>query len=302
MEKKAFRFSSISDLLRQMGLPSPTHPLVALVNYDLTPIDLSDAGNWFVLDFYKITFKRTFEGSVKYGAGSYDFKEGGMAFLEPGQVVQKTNDPNDYEGYALYFHPDLLRRHGLAEKIHHYGFFSYAVSEALFISEKEKATMNAIFQVIDTELNERIDQFSDEVIVSQLELLLNQSNRFYHRQFVMRKNSHHELIDRMNKLLSEYFENALVSGLPSPQAIAADLRVSQRYLSDMLKTLTGKTTQEHIHLLLIEKAKSLLQKNKLSTAEIAYRLGFEHPQSFNKLFKQKTNLSPAAFRRQIPFN
>jgi AraC-like DNA-binding protein len=296
--EQAFHFGSIGDLLRRLNLPAPAHPLIALVSYDLTPIDLSDAGNWFVLDFYKITFKRTFNGSVKYGPGSYDFKEGGMAFLAPGQLVQKTADPDDYEGYALYFHPDLLHSHPLAEKIHRYGFFSYAVSEALFLSEKEKVTMNSIFQAMAAELEERVDQFSEEVIVSQLELLLNHSNRFYHRQFLTRKKAHHELIDKMHTWLDNYFDNAVVSGLPSPQDIAADLHVSQRYLSDMLKTLTGKTTQEHIHLMLIEKAKRLLKQNSLTTAEIAYQLGFEHPQSFNKLFKQKTNLSPASFRGQ----
>jgi AraC-like DNA-binding protein len=158
--------------------------------------------------------------------------------------------------------------------------------------------MNSIFQAMAAELEERVDQFSEEVIVSQLELLLNHSNRFYHRQFLTRKKAHHELIDKMHTWLDNYFDNAVVSGLPSPQDIAADLHVSQRYLSDMLKTLTGKTTQEHIHLMLIEKAKRLLKQNSLTTAEIAYQLGFEHPQSFNKLFKQKTNLSPASFRGQ----
>jgi len=302
MDPKAHHFSDISDLLRRLGLPAPSHPLVALVNYDRMVMDLSDAGSWFVLDFYKITFKRTFNGSVKYGPGSYDFKEGGMAFLSPGQLVQKTADRGDYEGFALYFHPDLLRGHSLAEKIHRYGFFSYAVSEALFLSKNEKATMDQLFQAMDAELGERIDQFSDEVIISQLELLLNHSNRFCHRQFMTRKNAHHDLIERMNSWLNDHFDHAVLNGLPSPQAIAAHLQISQRYLSDMLKTLTGKTTQEHIHLRLIEKAKTLLSNKSLTTAEIAYQLGFEHPQSFNKLFKQKTNFSPLEFRKAFNEN
>ncbi|MBS7567039.1 AraC family transcriptional regulator [Mucilaginibacter sp. Bleaf8] len=292
------KFSSITDLMHRLG-QRPLHPLITLVNYDRVEIDRKDAGSWFLLDFYKITFKKNFIGTVKYGQGMYDFKEGGMAFLAPQQLVEMTADPNDYQGYALYFHPDLLRGHALAQGINQYGFFSYAVSEALFLSEKEKQIIEALFQAIDIELEGNIDQFSENVMVSQLELLLNYSNRFYNRQFLTRKNQHHDLIGRMNAWLNKYFdhEDRMISGLPSPQDIAAHLNVSQRYLSDMLKALTGKTTQQYIHLMLIEKAKQLLSQTMLSTAEIAYRLGFEHPQSFNKLFKQRTMISPVQFRR-----
>lgn len=293
------RITTITDLMRRIKLPPPLHPMIALVNYDQVKIDLSDAGNWFMLDFYKITFKNHFTGSVKYGPSTYDFKEGGMAFLAPHQAVEMSADPGDYQGYALYFHPDLLRHHTLAQGIHGYGFFSYTVSEALFLSDKEKQTMAALFQAIATELEHNIDAFSEEVLVSQLELLLRHSNRFYHRQFLTRNPHHHELVDRMNAWLQDHFNrtDTEITGLPSPQEIATQLNVSQRYLSDMLKALTGNTTQQHIHLALIEKAKRLLRQTPLTTAEIAYRLGFEHPQSFNKLFRQRTNMSPAAFRQ-----
>jgi len=296
---KPLKFSSITDLMRRLKLDPPAHPMITLVNYDQVKIDLSDAGRWFVLDFYKITFKRDFNGSVKYGPGTYDFKDGGMAFLAPGQVVQMAADPGDYQGYALYFHPGLLDGHSLAQGIHNYGFFDYAVAEALFLSEKEKQIMESLFKAIAIELDNHIDQFSENVLVSQLELLLNHSDRFYNRQFLTRKNMHHDLISRMNIWLNERFEGAdmVINGLPSPQDIAAHLNVSQRYLSDMLKTLTGKTTQQHIHLALIEKAKVLLNQTTMTTAEIAYHLGFEHPQSFNKLFKQRTSVSPVQFRR-----
>jgi len=251
-----------------------------------------------VLDFYKITFKQHFHGSVKYGPGTYDFKEGGMAFVAPDQLVQKSGDPGDYQGYALYFHPDLLRNHALAQGIHRYGFFSYSVAEALFLSGKEKQTMITLFQAMGTELENNIDAFSEDVLISQLELLLNHSNRFYNRQFLTRKNAHHDLIDRMNAYLVNRFDQreALVAGLPSPPELAEHLGVSQRYLSDMLKALTGKTTQQHIHAWLIEQAKTLISRGRLTTAEIAYQLGFEHPQSFNKFFRQKTRQSPAAFK------
>ncbi|WP_158826636.1 helix-turn-helix domain-containing protein [Mucilaginibacter lacusdianchii] len=294
-------FSSISDLMHRLRLRPPLHPLITLVDYSQAKVDLHDAGCWFRLNFYKITFKHNFNGSVKYGPGSYDFKEGGMAFLAPNQLVEMTANPNDYQGYALYFHPDLLSNHSLAQGIHQYGFFSYRVSEALFLSDKEKQTMITLFQAIAAELENNIDQFSEDVLVSQLELLMNHSNRFYNRQFLTRKNHHHDLIGRMNAWLNEYFghTDTVINGLPSPQDIAAHLNVSQRYLSDMLKALTGNTTQQHIHLALIEKAKTLLSQTTLTTAEIAYQLGFEHPQSFNKLFKQRTKVSPALFRRSL---
>ncbi|WP_345951557.1 helix-turn-helix transcriptional regulator [Mucilaginibacter sp. PAMB04274] len=296
---KPLKFNNISDLMRRLSLTPPAHPMMTLVNYDQVKIDLRDAGSWFMLDFYKITFKKDFHGSVKYGPGTYDFKEGGMAFLAPGQVVQMTANPKDYEGYALYFHPGMLDGHSMANGIHNYGFFDYAVAEALFLSEKEKQIIETLFEAIAIELDNSIDQYSENVLVSQLELLLNHSDRFYNRQFLTRKNMHHDLIGRMNIWLNERFNGTdpLINGLPSPQDIATHLNVSQRYLSDMLKTLTGKTTQQHIHLALIEKAKVLLNQTNLTTAEIAYHLGFEHPQSFNKLFKQRTSVSPVQFRR-----
>jgi AraC-like DNA-binding protein len=292
---------SISNLMKRLRLAPPLHPLITLVNYDEHNVDLTDAGSWFLLDFYKISFKRNFSGSVKYGPGSYDFKEGGLAFMSPHQLVQMSADPNDYTGYALYFHPNLFYSYPLAKHIQQYGFFSYSVSEALFLSEKEKKVIVSLFVAISAELENHIDQFSQDVLVSQIELLLNHSNRFYNRQFLTRKKEYHDLMYLMNSHLASQFDsgNTLNNGVPSPQDVAAQLRVSQRYLSDMLKSLTGKTTQQHIHLWLIEKAKVMLSQQQLTTAEIAYQLGFEHPQSFNKLFRQKTNLSPAAFRARF---
>jgi AraC-like DNA-binding protein len=294
-------FNSIADLMQRLGLHPPLHPLITLVNYDKENIDLADAGSWFVLDFYKISFKKSFSGSVRYGPGAYDFNDGGLAFLAPKQTVLMSGDHQDHQGYALFFHPDLLRHRQLAQTIHHYGFFSYEVAEALFLSEKEKGIIAALFGAIAAELENNIDPYSQDVLVSQVELLLHQSNRFYNRQFLTRMAAHSELIGRMNAYLHERLnrDDGLLTGLPSPQDIAAHLNVSQRYLSDMLKSITGKTTQQHIHLLLVEKASALLSQTTLNTAEIAYHLGFEHPQSFNKLFKQKTKLSPAEFRRGL---
>ncbi|GAB3796654.1 helix-turn-helix domain-containing protein [Spirosoma humi] len=294
-------FDSIDDLMQRLNLPRPLHPLIALLDYKKVKPDLTQAGSRFLLTFYKLSFKTSFSGQVKYGPGYYDFKEGGMAFLNPHQLVELSGEDEEYQGYALFFHPDLIRNYPLAQTIHQYGFFSYTVSEALFLSAKEKKVMASLFKAIASELANRIDSFSQDVLVSQIELLLNHSNRFYNRQFLTRKVAHTDLIDRMNTYLLDRYDTkkAVIAGLPSPQEVAAHLNVSQRYLSDMLKSLTGKTTQQHIHLQLIDKAKELLTQSTLSTAQIAYSLGFEHPQSFNKLFKQKTRLSPTTFRQLL---
>ncbi|TLV01624.1 helix-turn-helix transcriptional regulator [Dyadobacter luticola] len=287
--------------MERVGLPSPLHPLITLVNYDETKPALADAGSQYLLHFYKIAFKSKFSGKAKYGPGSYDFRDGGLAFVGPNQIVELSDDLEEHEGYALFFHPDLLYKHPLAARMHRYGFFSYSVTEALFLSEKEKKVIRSVFEAIATELETSIDHFSQDVLVSQLALLLHHCDRFYNRQFLTRNVAHHDLIDRMHVYLNERFDQkqALVSGLPTPQEVAEQLKVSQRYLSDMLKSLTGKTTQQHIHLKMVEKAKEMLGSDLLTTADIAYTLGFEHPQSFNKLFKQKTGLSPAAFRKSV---
>lgn len=297
--KNTLKFSHIADLMQRLELPLPKQPLITLVDYDQVKLNLADAGKGFLLDFYKISFKESFNGSLKYGPGTYDFRNGGLAFLAPHQLVEMSANADDYQGYALYFHPDLLHKYSLAASIHRYGFFSYSVSESLFLSAEEKSVVSTIFKSIEHELGNNIDSFSQDVLVSQLELLLNHSNRFYNRQFLSRKKLHHDLIDLMNSYLNEYFERGtgVTSGLPSPPEIAQHLNVSQRYLSDLLRSLTGNTTQQYIHLWLIDKAKEMLSSDHLMISEIAYQLGFEHPQSFHKLFKQKTKLSPIEFRQ-----
>lgn len=291
-------FKNISELSRELGLPKPLHPLVALVNYDITRISRENAGRSFLIDFYKVSFKKDFRGQVKYGQGYYDFEEGGLAFLAPNQLVTMTGDESSYEGYTLYFHADLIRNYQLGKNIHQYGFFTYAVNEALFLSEKEKKVIAGLFENIAAELDNNTDAFSQDVLVSQIELLLNYSNRFYNRQFITRKAAHHDLISQMDTFLEDRFANQL-SGIPTVLEVAEHLHVSSRYLTDMLKSLTGQSAQQHIHDRLIEKAKMILSTTRLSVAEIAYQMGFEHPQSFNKLFKRYTNLSPNVFRKSF---
>lgn len=224
-----------------------------------------------------------------------------MAFFKPKQIVISPDNTDSYEGYALYFHPDFIRNYPLGNSMNQYGFFSYAVSEALFLSAKEKAIISNLFDIIASELENNIDQFSQDVLISQIELLLNYSNRFYNRQFITRKTVNHKIITSLDKLLGEYFikDSGLENGLPSVQYISTQLNLSPRYLSDMLRSLTGQNTQQYIQNKIIEQSKDLLSSTSLSVAEIASNLGFEHPQSFSKLFKTKTNLSPLAFRESF---
>jgi len=295
------QIKSISQLVRILGFPAPLHPLIALVDYNNVSIEMFPKGQKVSLDFYKISFKPTFTGQIKYGQGYYDFEEGGLAFLKPKQIVFSPEDTESYQGIALYFHPDFIRNYPLGKTINHYGFFSYDVSEALFLSAKEKEIIANLFATIANELNNNIDHFSQDVLVSQIELLLNYSNRFYNRQFITRKAINHDIITSLDKLLDNYFEqeSSLKNGLPSVKYISTELKLSQRYLSDMLSSLTGLNTQQYIQNAIIEKAKEKLSNTNLSVSEIAYALGFEHSQSFSKLFKTKTNVSPLEFRHSF---
>lgn len=292
---------SISQLMRLLELPAPLHPMIALIDYRNVPMEKFPKGQKISLDFYKISFKTTFKGQIKYGQGFYDFEEGGLAFLKPKQVAFSPEDTGNYEGMALYFHPDFVRGYPLGKTINQYGFFSYDVSEALFLSAKEKEIIAGLFNSIAHELNNNIDSFSQDVLVSQLELLLNYSNRFYNRQFITRKAINHDIITALDELLNSYFDegDSLKNGLPSVKYISSELKLSQRYLSDMLRSLTGLNTQQYIQDVIVEKAKEKLSTTNLSVSEIAYELGFEHSQSFNKLFKTKTKVSPLEFRQSF---
>lgn len=294
-------FNSISELMRHLEQPSPLHPLVALINYDNTQVPIANVGEKYAINFYKISFKTSFNGQVKYGQGYYDFEAGGLAFLAPKQIVTVSGEEGSYEGYALFFHPDLIRNYVLGNTIQKYGFFSYAVSEALFLSDKEKKVIASLFDAISRELDNNIDHFSQDVLVSQIELLLNYSNRYYNRQFITRKTIYNDLIRNMDAYLAERFDTrkSSLNGIPSVKEVAGYLNVSPRYLTDMLKSLTGLSAQQQIHQHLIDKAKDILSNTTLTISEIAYELGFEHPQSFNKLFRQKTNMTPLEFRQSF---
>ncbi|MDP3680223.1 MAG: helix-turn-helix transcriptional regulator [Flavobacterium sp.] len=294
-----YSINSISELHRLLQLPKPKHPLVSVINLNEIKCHFDESIKSFVYNFYSICTKKDFKGKLKYGQNYYDFDEGIMTFFSPGQVISTVVDEDiALSGIWLVVHPDFIQNYALAKSIKDYGFFSYAVNEALHLSDKEEAMITDIMQNIDTEYCSVIDGFSQDVILSHIELLLNYSNRFYNRQFITRKNASNDLLSNLEKLLLDYFNGNKVQelGLPTVLYISEQLNVSPNYLSDMLRSLTGQSTQQHIHDKLIEKAKEILTTTSLSVSEIAYQLGFEYPQSFSKLFKSKTNVSPLEFR------
>lgn len=296
---KHLKFDSISDAHRAFGLPAPRHPLISIVGSSAVPAgEIKAPPGAHVLNFYKISYKSA--GKLKYGQHHYDFNEGGLLFASPNQILGNSNenDPpmDDCSLYALLIHPDFFLGHPLAKKIKQYGFFSYSANEALHLSENEKTTVISIFDMIRDELNSRIDDFSQDIVISQVELLLNYANRFYKRQFITRKAVNNEMLQRLEDLLEDHFSHSN-QGLPTVQHLAEGLNVSPSYLSDMLRSLIGQNAQQYIHHKLIEKAKERLSTTELTVSEVAYELGFEHSQSFSKLFKTKTNLSPSEFRR-----
>ena len=282
----------------------PEHPLISVVNVEAMKDVSNDGPAGLVFDFYVIALKRAFNAKMKYGQQEYDFDEGVMSFMAPGQVlkIELLEDTQiKHSGWLLYIHPDFFWHTSLANTIKKYDFFDYSVNEALFLSEKEEATILSILQNIRQEYHANIDHYSHNIIIAQLELLLSYSERFYQRQFITRKITNHSILSRLENTIDEYFNDEDLSrkGLPTVAHIAQSLNVSPGYLSGLLKVLTGKSTQQHIHDKLIEKAKEKLSTTGLSVSEIAFELGFEHSQSFSKLFKTKTSLSPLEFRQSF---
>ena len=301
-DNSPLKIMSLSEGHLLFGLPKPQHPLISVINGTSSRIATDKFPPNHVLNFYKIAYKPKLTGKLKYGQSYYDFDEGGLLFAAPGQVIgNNDNDETVCSVYTLLIHPDFLLGYPLAKKIKQYGFFSYSTNETLHLSEEEKATIIGIFKMIENELSSRIDDFSQDVVISQIELMLNYANRFYKRQFITRKAVNSTLLQRLEDVLDSYFidEMALSDGIPTVHYLSEKLNISPSYLSDVLRSLTGQNAQQHIHHKLIEKAKEKLSTTNLSVSEIAYELGFEHPQSFSKLFKTKTNQSPLEFKRSF---
>jgi AraC family transcriptional activator of pobA len=300
-----FRFSSITEYHRAAGLPKPAHPLISVVHMEDLIRPLAEGSFSLIYDFYSISMKRVKNAKFKYGQQASDFDEGVLFFMSPGQVFgiefEKGVELHRPEGWMILIHPDFLWNTPLAKTIKQYEFFNYSVHEALYLSDKEETILNTLAGNIEQEYHANIDRFSQNVIIAQLELLLTYSERYYQRQFITRKIANHEILIKLEDLLSNYFSSGLLAqkGLPSVTYIAENLNISPGYLSGLLKSLTGQNTQQHLHNKLIELAKEKLSTTSLSVSEIAYELGFEHLQSFSKLFKTKTNLSPIEFRHSF---
>lgn len=298
------RVKTLTEFHRTRGLSSPEHPLISVVDYADVELLPEFQGNSWVFDFYFISLKKNFGAKIRYGQQSYDFDEGVMFFIAPGQVFSIDRDPEaskQRSGWMLLIHPDFLWNTPLAKQIKKYEYFGYSIHEALFVSEREEATMMGLIENIRQEYKANIDKFSQNIILSQIETLLNYSERFYHRQFLTRKKANHTVLDNLEELLTTYFagDDLAVKGLPTVAYLGEALNVSPKYLSSLLRILTGQSAQYYIHEKLVEKAKQKLSLSDLSISEIAYELGFEHPQSFSKFFKSKTNSTPLQFRQSF---
>ena len=296
------RFSTISEFHDFVQLPKPQHPLLSVVDVGTVPHRYGPEPTVMVFDFYSISVKRMHNVSIKYGQHPFDFNEGIMSFMAPNQVlsmaVADEAEAVEKSGWVVYIHLDFLWNTPLAKTIKQYDFWDYSLKEALFLSAKEEAAILHIIATIEQEYTATIDRFSKQIIVSQLESLLHYADRFYQRQFITREKANHEVLERLETLLHAHFnsDNLLETGLPTVQYVADCLHLSPKYLSNLLRVLTGQNTQQHIHARLIAKAKERLSTTTLSVSEIAYGLGFEHLQSFSKLFKTKTSFSPLEFR------
>jgi AraC-like DNA-binding protein len=298
------KIESISQLQRMLGYEKPRHPLVTVIDYAQIKPNPEHFNTRIVMDFYVVSLKDPAPKSLQYGRQYYDFEEGTMMFLSPGQVfsVREFSENVQYEGWGLYFHPDLLAHSALGRRMKEYTFFSYAVSEALHVSEEEKKKLSALVGIIQGEYSANLDPYSQQVIVTAIEQLLNYAQRFYGRQFLTRQKANTDLISRFEHLLAQYFHTNQQSekGLPSVDHLAVELGLSPSYLTDLLKRETGKTTKEHIQSYVIGQAKLHLLNSDKTVSEIAYELGFEYPQYFNRLFKSKTGMTPVEYRNFEP--
>lgn len=299
MKKAApYKIESISELLGLFNLPKPIHPLISVIDFEDLKFDSNEIWRSFYYDFYCVAIKKGASGKFRYGQGHYDFDEGVMSFTKPGQIFSVTNpSDNPVSGYMMVFKPDLIRHYELGKHIGNYGFFSYSTAEALHLSEKEDTIIMSLMHQMQDELKNNIDHYSQDVIVSHIDLLLHYAKRFHNRQFLTRSAVNNEIIIKIEELMDVYLKSdATLSGVPTVNFFAEKLNISPNYLSDLLKNTTGRNAQTHIQESMVERAKELLSTTNFSIKEIAYDLGFEHPQSFSTMFKKNTQQTPLQFR------
>lgn len=300
-------FKTLSEYFDYIELPRPEHPMLSVLNATgdgFLPCP-KESSPPITNDCYSISLKKIVQGELNYGRTKYDFTNGALIFMAPRQVMQwDSSVVFEQKGFSINFHEDFIKGTELAHQIKKYGFFSYSANEALHLSPSEEKQMESIVDSIETEYHNNQDEFSKEIIISQLSTLLKYANRYYERQFLNRKEVSNDLLEQFNHYLDDYFESGQLQemGIPSIEQLADQMSVSQRYLSDTLKKETGKTTTEHLHLYLIDEAKNILLNPNKSVAEVAYELGFEYPQYFSRLFKKKEGLSPSEFRETYKMN
>lgn len=288
---------SITQAHEMIGLEKPLHPLISVfyhkkeMSMDLVDIKLST-------ELYFISLKEGVSGSFQYGRSTYDFEEGMMTFIGPHQTVSFSEAKMENTGWSVMFHPDLIRKSELGKNIDDYSFFGYDVNEALFLSDKEKKALGNLVKTIEEEIDQNIDQYTQKLVISNLELLLDYCMRYYDRQFFTRTNLNKDTASEFESFLKQYFKNnkQLITGIPSVKFCAAEIGMSPNYLSDLLKKETGKSALDHIQSFIIEKAKTILLSSNETVSQVAYGLGFEYPQHFSKIFKKKVGISPAEYR------
>jgi AraC family transcriptional regulator, transcriptional activator of pobA len=289
-------FRSLSELHKDHNYEPPENPMLSLVtcNYSET-IKHTE----FTSDFYLIVFKKINSGEVVYGRTKYDHQSGSMLFFKPHQLIEIKDIGFQDKAFTIHFHTDFLNGHPLYEEIKKYGFFDYEVNEALHLSPREEQTVWELYHKIETEYQNNQDEYSREIILSHIDSMLKYAKRFYKRQFLTRKEQSGKTVTKFNQALQTYFENGSLNerGFPTVKFMAADLKISPGYLSDLLKQETGKTASELIHIYLVSEAKNMLTSEDTSVSEISYRLGFENPPYFSRLFKKEIGLSPKQFRK-----
>lgn len=289
---------SLAELHKQLVFFPPKHPLFTVLQFkDFPAIEFED-GVKLSTDFYQITFKKGCCNKITYGQSEFDFDEGVLSFFAPKQTFIKDGEVIPPGGFLIMIHPDYIKGTALQAKIRSYSFFDYAVTESLILSEEEETFIEHLFLQIEKEALRPVDKHSQDVIISSLELLLTYADRFYTRQFLTRKPKYTTLLAKFEKYLDDLIHTGAIPehGVPNVTAIAAKFNLTPKYFSDLIRQHTGRSAQQHIHDKLIEAAKEKLSGTALSVSEIAFLLGFEHSQSFSRLFKLKTSFTPSEYR------
>lgn len=296
MENKIVQLETVDDYNKLLGAET-LHPLVSVIDLSQSH-PIRHARHTF--GFYAVFLKEVRCGDLIYGRHTYDYQEGTLVCLAPGQVIGVADNGETFQpkGWALLFHPDLIRGTSLGQRMKEFGFFSYEVNEALHLSESERRLVVDSLHKIRHELEHAIDRHSKRLIATSIELLLDYCLRFYERQFITRQHVNHDVLVRFERMLDEWFSTDRMrrEGLPTVRQCAAELCLSPNYFGDLVKRETGKTAQEYIRLRLIDAAKEHLADPQRSVSQVAYDLGFQYPQHFTRLFKRVTGLTPVEYR------